>query len=118
MAGAKSGSVLIVDGERLVGIFSERDVMMRVVLEGRQPEYTTVEEVMTSSVQTIRPDTTSDAALRLMHQSHIRHLPVIDDRGHVLAVVTMRTLLQEKVDELNLQLDSLEQYITADGIGG
>jgi hypothetical protein len=53
-----------------------------------------------------------------MHQSHIRHLPVIDDRGDVLAVVSMRSLLQEKIDELNLQLDSLEQYITADGIGG
>jgi CBS domain-containing protein len=118
MAGAKSGSVLVVDGDRLVGIFSERDVMLRVVLEGRHPDFTTVEEVMTSSVQTIPPETTSDAALRIMHQSHIRHLPVVDKRGHVLSVVSIRTLLQEKVDELNLQLDSLEQYITADGIGG
>jgi CBS domain-containing protein len=118
MAGAKIGSVLVVDGTRLVGIFSERDVMLRVVVEGRHPEYTTVEEVMTSSVQTIPPETTADAALRIMHQSHIRHLPVVDDHGHVLAVVSMRSLMQEKIDELNLQLDSLEQYITADGIGG
>jgi len=118
MAGAKVGSVLVVDGNRLVGIFSERDVMLRVVLEGRNPEYTTVEEVMTSSVQTVPPATTADAALRIMHQSHIRHLPVVDDLGHVLAVVSMRSLMQEKIDELNLQLDSLEQYITADGIGG
>jgi CBS domain-containing protein len=81
MAGAKSGSVLVVDDDRLVGIFSERDVMFRVVLEGRHPEYTTVEEVMTSSVQTIPPETTSDAALRIMHQSHIRHLPVVDGLG-------------------------------------
>jgi CBS domain-containing protein len=118
MAGAKSGSVLVVDGDRLVGIFSERDVMLRVVLEGRHPDFTTVEEVMTSSVQTIPPEATSDIALRIMHQSHIRHLPVVDSRDHVLSVVTMRGLLLEKVDELNLQLDSLEQYITADGIGG
>ena len=118
MAGAKSGSVLVVDGNRLVGIFSERDVMFRVVLEGRHPDYTTVEEVMTSSVLTIPPETTSDDVLRIMHQSHIRHLPVVDNRGHVLAVVSMRGLLQEKIDELNIQLDSLESYITADGIGG
>ena len=118
MAGAKVGSVLVVDGGRLIGIFSEREVILRVVLEGRHPESTTVEEVMTSSVQTIRPDTTTDGALRIMHQSHIRHLPVVDDSGHVLAVVSMRSLLQEKIDELNLQLDSLEHYITADGIGG
>ena len=118
MAGAKSGSVLVVDGDRLVGIFSERDVMFRVVLEGRHPDYTTVEEVMTSSVLTIPPETTSDDVLRIMHQSHIRHLPVVDNRGHVLSVVSMRGLLQEKIDELNIQLDSLESYITADGIGG
>lgn len=118
MAGAKVGSVLVVDGDRLLGIFTERDVMMRVVLEGRNPDYTTVEEVMTSSVQTIPPQTTGDAALRIMHQSHIRHLPVVDDKGRVLAVVSMRNLLQEKIEELNQQLDSLESYITADGIGG
>ena len=83
MAGAKVGSVLVVDGDRLVGIFSERDVMLRVVVEGRHPEYTTVEEVMTSSVQTIPPETTADVALRIMHQSHIRHLPVEIGRAHV-----------------------------------
>ena len=118
MAGAKVGSVLVVDGDRLLGIFSERDVMLRVVVEGRNPEYTTVEEVMTSPVQTIPPETTGDAALRIMHQGHIRHLPVVDDKGRVVAVVSMRSLLQEKIEELNQQLDSLESYITADGIGG
>jgi CBS domain-containing protein len=118
MAGAKVGSVLVVDGNRLLGIFSERDVMLRVVLEGRHPEFTTVEEVMTSPVQTIPPETTADSALKIMHQSHIRHLPVVDRQGRVLAVVSMRNLLQEKIDDLNLQLDSLESYITADGIGG
>jgi CBS domain-containing protein len=118
MAGEKVGSVVVVDEGRLAGIFSERDVMFRVVMEGRDPEHTLVEEVMTAQVLTIPPETTGDAALRIMHQSHIRHLPVVDDKGRILAVVSMRKLLQEKVEELNLQLDSLESYITADGIGG
>jgi len=118
MAGEKIGSVVVVDDERLLGIFSERDVMMRVVLEHRDPNVTLVEEVMTSPVQTIPPETTGDAALRIMHQGHIRHLPVVDESGKVLCVVSMRTLLQEKVAELNQQLDSLESYFTADGIGG
>jgi CBS domain-containing protein len=118
MAAAQVGSVVVVEDGRLEGIFSERDVMLRVVLEGRDPRFTAVEEVMTSPVQTIGIKTTGDEALRIMLQEHIRHLPLVDDRGRAQAVVSMRTLLQEKVNELNQQLDSLEAYMTADGIGG
>jgi hypothetical protein len=53
-----------------------------------------------------------------MHQNHIRHLPIVDGDGRLLSVVSMRALLEEKVQELNQQLDSLESYIAADGIGG
>ena len=118
MAAAQIGSVVVVEGDRIEGIFSERDVMLRVVLEGRDPKHTLVEEVMTSPVQTIRMLTTGDEALRLMVQEHIRHLPVIDDRGNAQGIVSMRGLLEEKVKDLNQQLDSLESYISADGIGG
>jgi CBS domain-containing protein len=118
MAASQVGSVVVVDEGRLVGIFSERDVMLRVVLEKRNPQITQVEEVMTSPVQTIQLRMTADEALKLMVQEHIRHLPVVDDRGKAQAIVSMRSLLQEKVSELNQQLDSLESYITADGIGG
>jgi len=118
MAGAKVGSVVVVDGGRLEGIFSERDVMLRVVLERRDSERTQVREVMTSPVQTISRGATGDDALKVMFQEHIRHLPIIDDKGNVLGIVSMRNLLEEKVRELNQQLDSLESYITADGIGG
>ena len=118
MAAAQVGSVVIVDEGRLQGIFSERDVMLRVVLEGRDPQKTQVQEVMTTPVQTIGLRTTAEEALRIMLQEHIRHLPVIDDTGRAQAMVSLRTLLQEQVDDLNLQLNSLESYITADGIGG
>jgi CBS domain-containing protein len=118
MAGAKVGSVVVLDGDRLAGIFTERDVMLRVVLEGRDPERTKVEEVMTSTVQTIPAGTTGDEALVIMHQNYIRHLPVVDDQGRVQAIVSMRDLLEEKVQDLNQQLDSLESYFSADGIGG
>src|SRR5689334_17303681 len=113
MASAKVGGVVVVDEGRLEGIFSERDVMLRVVLEGRDPRTTEVEEVMTSPVLTIGMKTTGDEALRIMLQEHIRHLPLIDDKGQAIAVVSMRSLLQEKVAELSQQLDSLEQYMTA-----
>ena len=100
MAGAKVGSVAIVDGNVLEGIFSERDVMLRVVAEGRDPKTTTVEEVMTSPVQTIQKRTTGEEALRIMVQNHIRHLPVVDEAGQVQAMVSMRSLLEEQVQDL------------------
>jgi CBS domain-containing protein len=118
MAGAKVGSVAVVSGSTLEGIFSERDVMLRMVVEGRDPKTTLVEEVMTSPVQTIQKRTTGDEALRIMVQNHIRHLPVVDEKGNIQAMVSMRSLLEEKIQELAQQLDSLESYITADGIGG
>jgi CBS domain-containing protein len=118
MAAARVGSVLVVDDDRLEGIFSERDVMLRVVMENRDPRQTEVEEVMTSPVHSISTRTTGDEALRIMLQEHIRHLPVVDDKGRAQAIVGMRNLLEEKVRELHQQLDSLESYITADGIGG
>ena len=118
MASAHIGSVFEADGDRTEGIFTERDVMLRVVLEGRNPTQTRVEEVMTTPVQTIGIRSTGDEALRLMVQEHIRHLPVVDDKGKAQAIVSMRSLLDEKVKELHQHLDSLESYITADGIGG
>jgi CBS domain-containing protein len=118
MASGKVGSVVVVDGDRLAGIFSERDVMLRVVLEGRDPKQTTVEEVMTAQVHSISMRTTGDEALRIMVQEHIRHLPVVDEQGRPQAIVSMRSLLEEKVNELHQQLDSLQSYMSADGIGG
>jgi CBS domain-containing protein len=118
MAAARVGSVLVVDNDRLEGIFSERDVMLRVVMENRDPRKTEVEEVMTSPVHSIAQRTTGDEALRIMLQEHIRHLPVVDEKGRAQGIVGMRNLLEEKVKELHQQLDSLESYITADGIGG
>ena len=118
MAAARIGSVLIVDDGRLAGIFSERDVMLRVVLEHRDPRKTNVEEVMTTPVHAISMRTTGDESLTIMVQEHIRHLPIVDEKGRAQAIVSMRSLLQEKVSELHQQLDSLESYITADGIGG
>jgi CBS domain-containing protein len=118
MAGAKVGSVLVVDDGQLHGIFSERDVMLRVVLESRDPGRTRVEQVMTSPVRTVPQRTSVDRALQLMLHDHIRHLPIVDKNGQVLSIVSMRSLLEEKIAELTNELDSLGSYIAADGIGG
>jgi len=112
------GAIAVVDNEQLAGVFSERDLMNRVVLEGRNPDYTRVGDVMTSPVITIPRSFTADEALKLMDEKQIRHLPVINIDGKLVGMLSMRSLLHEKVEELTDQLDSLEAYFTADGFGG
>ena len=118
MANARIGSVVVMTGDRIEGIFSERDLMLRVVLASRDPNGIQMEEVMTSPVQTIPKRTTGDEALKIMLDAHIRHLPVVDDSGRIFGIVSMRDLLERKVGDLEEQLDSLKSYIAADGIGG
>jgi CBS domain-containing protein len=112
------GAVAVMDENRVVGIFSERDVMLRVVLGKCNPENTRISEVMTSSVETIGRDCSADDALKMMLEKHIRHLPVLDAAGSAVAMLSIRNLLHEKVEDLTDQLDSLEAYISADGAGG
>ena len=118
MAEQSIGAIVVVHGNRLAGIFSERDLMLRVVSKRRSPEQTLVGDVMTSPVETIRRDSSIDDALKVMLERHIRHLPIIDRDGTLCGMISMRSLLHDKVEELTSQLDSLEAYFTADGSGG
>jgi CBS domain-containing protein len=112
------GAVAVTDGDKLVGMFSERDLMLRVVSEKRDPERTIIREVMTAPVSTIRRDSTADDALKVMLDKHIRHLPIVDRDGKLVGMISLRSLLHDKVEDLTGQLDSLEAYFTADGFGG
>ena len=118
MYGERIGAVAVVDDDRLIGIFSERDLMNRVVLERRDLDSTRVGDVMTAPVVTIERALTAGDALKLMDENHIRHLPVINSDGKLAGMLSVRSLLHEKVQELTDQLDSLEAYFTADGAGG
>jgi CBS domain-containing protein len=112
------GAIGITQDDVLVGIFSERDLMLRVVSKKLDPETTQVRDVMTSPVEAISRDSTADDALKLMLEKHIRHLPIVDRDGRLAGMISMRSLLHDKVQELTNQLDSLEAYFTADGFGG
>ena len=118
MAEERIGAITVTDGSRLVGMFSERDLMLRVVSEKRDPEQTRIRDVMTSPVETIGRDSSVDDALKVMLEKHIRHLPIEDRDGKLCGMISMRSLLHEKVEELTDQLDSLEAYFSADGFGG
>lgn len=118
MSEKRVGAVAVLDGGKLVGIFTERDVMMRVVLEGRDPKTTTMSEVMTKEVETVQEDMSYGEALRLMVEHHFRHLPVVGSDGKVLGILSVRNVLQHTVEDLSNQLDSVVNFFSADGPGG
>ena len=112
------GAVAVVTDAVLEGIFTERDLMNRVVLDGKDPKKTPVSEVMTSECISAKQDMTMGEALQIMTEHHFRHLPVVDDDKKVLGLLSIRNLLHQRVDKLSQELDSVVAFFTADGIGG
>jgi CBS domain-containing protein len=118
MAEEGVGAVAVVENGELRGIFTERDVMLRVVLRERRPRETRVGEVMTSPPKTASRDTHAEDALNFMLEQHIRHLPVVDESGKLLGTLSIRNLLEHMVEDLQRELHSLDQYLLNDGPGG
>ncbi len=110
MAGCNVGAVPVLDGAQLVGIFSERDLMTRVVTEGRNPQFTFIGEVMSTDLYTVSPDTSSEAAMCLMQTHGIRHLPVCDG-PMLVGFLSLRDLLRCHLDEKSVEADSMRAYI-------
>ena len=101
------GAVGVIDSERRVaGIFTERDVLKKLALAGRDPEKTPLREVMTTPVEMATQATGPGEALAAMVERHFRHLPVVDNDGHLLGMLSIRNLLQWRVDSLVQELDS------------
>jgi CBS domain-containing protein len=113
------GAVAVVDAERRVaGIFTERDVLRKLSLSGRDPAATPVREMMTTPVEMATLSTGAGEAMATMVERHYRHLPVADDNGRLLGILSIRNLLEWRIDDLSQELDSLEQYVANDGPGG
>jgi len=118
MARHRVGAVVVVEKGRLVGIFTERDLMLRVVHRQRQIATTPVHEVMTADVMTVTETSTHEEASQLMLIEHLRHLPVLGGDGMVLGLLSIRALLEERLENLSREVSSLEQYMANDGPGG
>ena len=113
------GAVGVVDQEgRVAGIFTERDVLRKFSLTGRAPEATPVRELMTTPVEMATEQTGPGEAMATMIERHFRHLPVVDKNGKLLGMLSIRNLLEWRIDALTQELDSLEQYVSNDGPGG
>jgi CBS domain-containing protein len=114
----KVGAVVVLDEGVLVGILSERDIVRRVAAQLRDPATTLVSDVMTSKVTTVSDKGNVQTAIELMHHGNFRHLPMVDASGRVIGVLSVRDLLRQRVQELDLKNADLMNFISADGPGG
>jgi CBS domain-containing protein len=101
-------------GERLVGIFSERDYARRMILHGRSSKETLVREVMTTEVFTIAPDATAGECMAHMTDRHIRHLPVLEG-GRVIGVISIGDIVRAVMEDMRFTIRQLESYIRSGG---
>jgi CBS domain-containing protein len=112
MAERRVGALLVMRGERLVGIVSERDYARKVILQGRSSAQTAVSEIMSSPPLTVGPDTDVFDCMRLCTDSRIRHLPVVTG-DRVVGVISIGDLVKEVIDAQAEQIEQLQRYITS-----
>jgi CBS domain-containing protein len=110
------GALVVLEDERLVGIFSERDCVRRVVLAHRSLTDTRVREVMTTSVKIARLHDSVDRCMRAMTDLRIRHLPIVDD-DRVVGVISVGDLVKAQLSEQESLIHDLESYIAGAGAG-
>jgi CBS domain-containing protein len=106
------GAVPVLRDGVLVGIFSERDLMKRVLVEGRDPQTTRVEEVMTGDPLTVGPEESLETCMQLMRHHGFRHLPVCEE-GKVLGLVSLRDMMLRDLEEKDDEVRMMRAYIQA-----
>lgn len=107
------GAVPVLRSDALVGVFSERDIMTRVLIEQRDPRTTKVREVMTHDPRVVGLDELVDRCMLLMKQGGFRHLPVLDGSNHVVGFLSMRDLLLHDLDEKEVEVRMMRAYMNS-----
>jgi CBS domain-containing protein len=114
MASHNTGALLVMEGDRMVGILSERDCVRKVDLAGKNTHETKVSEIMTGDVVTVSCNQPLEECMSLMLEKGIRHLPVYDD-SQLMGFVSVRDVLREVIEMQQEMLHELERYITGGG---
>ncbi len=112
---AKIGSLVVMDNERMVGIFTERDVLVRVVDAGLNPKVTRVSQAMTPHPHHVNPDVSLEEAMKIITDTRCRHLPVLDSEEKLLGIVSIGDLMRWIVYDKEHQITDLMHYITDTG---
>jgi CBS domain-containing protein len=105
------GGLLIVEDEKLVGIFTERDYARKLILKGKSSKDTPIRDLMTSNLVTVTPDTSIDDCMRVMTGRKIRHLPVLEN-DHLVGIISIGDVVRFVIDEQKSIIEHLEHYIT------
>ena len=113
MADKAIGALLVMDGEKIVGIITERDYARKVVLIGRSSKETPVHQIMTSPVMYVRPGHTTEECMALMTNSRVRHLPVMQD-DQLIGMVSIGDLVKDIISEQQFIIQQLEHYIAGE----
>ena len=112
LAECNVGALMVLQGDKLVGIFSERDYTRKIALEGRSSRDTKVRDIMTSQVLTVGPKTSTDDCMALMSQKKIRHYPVVDG-PKVMGMISIRDLMDDIIKDREQTITQLQNYITS-----
>lgn len=110
MAEHSVGALLVMQGEKLVGVLSERDYARKVILKGRSSSDTLVSQIMSSPVLTVGPDESVNDCMRLMTEKRVRHLPVVENE-RVIGVLSIGDLVRAVLEEQQQTIEQLEHYI-------
>lgn len=113
MAEHNVGAVLVLDGENLVGIFSERDYARKQMLCSKSSKETPVSDLMSPRVAYVTPDTSLERCMAIMTEKRFRHLPVLDDQGSLLGILSIGDLVKETISAQQFLIEELERYISS-----
>ena len=113
MVAANVASLLVSEGGEITGIITERDYLRRVTAEGRTDEGTSVREIMSSPLIVVTPQTSIDECMALMTDRRIRHLPVVDDQGSVVGIVSIGDVVKFTSKQQSFEIKFLHEYIGA-----
>ncbi len=111
MADKKIGALLVLDDDKLVGVFTERDYARKVILKGKSSNDTPVRDVMSLNIVCVVPDQTTEICMSLMTEKRVRHLPVVDG-DKVLGVISIGDVVKAVIADREDVIEQLEQYIT------
>lgn len=111
MSDRNIGALVVMEGDEVVGLLSERDYTRKGILKGRSSKDTSVRDIMTTPVVCVSPEQTVDACMAIMTEKRVRHLPVLEN-GHLIGIVSIGDALKTTIEDQQFTIGQLEHYIT------